>query len=110
VLALVSIEVVMMCPSIDSLARSQIRSDICFLRDNNISAAEICLELCAIYGQNKLSERTVRQWCRLSKEGGTIEKIFKMKSEVVGLSSTVSDDFIVSVDEKKGVLNTVTQF
>jgi hypothetical protein len=36
-----------------------------------MSAAEIHCELCAVYGQNVMSEGTVRQWCRMIKDGRT---------------------------------------
>jgi hypothetical protein len=40
------------------------------LHANNLSAAEIHHELCAaVYGQTVLSEGTVRQWCRMFKDG-----------------------------------------
>jgi hypothetical protein len=42
---------------------------------------EIHHELLAVYGQNIMSEGTVRQWCRMFKGG---EQIFMMKSKVVG--------------------------
>jgi transposase len=34
-----------------------------------MSAAEIHLELGTLYGQNETSEGTVRQWCRMFKDG-----------------------------------------
>jgi hypothetical protein len=46
-----------------------------------MSATEIHRELCAVYGQNIMSEGTVRQWCRMFKDG---RKMLTMKSEVVG--------------------------
>jgi hypothetical protein len=37
-----------------------------------MSAAEIHRELCvAVYGQNIMNEGTVRQWCRMFKDGRT---------------------------------------
>jgi transposase len=36
-----------------------------------MSAAEIHNELCAVYGQNVVSEGTVRQWCRMFKDERT---------------------------------------
>jgi hypothetical protein len=37
-----------------------------------MSAAEIHHKLCAVvYGQNVMSEGTVRQWCRMFKDGPT---------------------------------------
>jgi hypothetical protein len=42
----------------------EIRPVIRFLHAKNMSAAEIHCELCAVYGQNVMSEGTVKQWCR----------------------------------------------
>jgi hypothetical protein len=42
---------------------------ICFLHAKNMSAVEIHHELCAVYGQNVMTEGTVRQWCRMFKDG-----------------------------------------
>jgi hypothetical protein len=47
-----------------------------------MNTAEIHSELCPVYGQNLMSEGTVRQWCRMFKDGR--KKMFTMKSEVVG--------------------------
>jgi transposase len=60
-----------MCPAIDSPVSCEIRAVIRFLHVKNISSAEIHLELCAVYGQNLMSEGTVRQWCRMFKDGRT---------------------------------------
>jgi hypothetical protein len=49
----------MICPAIDNPASCEIRAVIRFLRANNISAAEIHCELCAVYGQNVISEGTL---------------------------------------------------
>jgi hypothetical protein len=46
-----------------------------------MSAAEIHRELCAVYGQNLVTEGTVRQWRLMFNVG---EQIFTMNSEVVG--------------------------
>jgi hypothetical protein len=60
----------MRCPAIDNPASGEIRSDIRFLHDKIMSAAEIHRELCpAVYGQNVMSEGTVRQWCRMFRGG-----------------------------------------
>jgi hypothetical protein len=69
----VSTEFVMMCLAIDNSASCEIRAVIRFLYAEDMSAAEIYRELCAVYGQNVMSEGTVRQWCRM----------FTMKGEVV---------------------------
>jgi hypothetical protein len=47
-----------------------------------MSAEEIHCELCTVvYGQDVMSEGTVRQWCRMFKDG---EWMFIMNSDVVG--------------------------
>jgi hypothetical protein len=65
VFVLVSAERVMMSPAIDKPARCKIR----FLHAKNMSAAEIHHELCDVYGQNLMSEGTVKQWYRMFKDG-----------------------------------------
>jgi transposase len=59
----------MMCPEIDSPASCEIRAVIRFLQAKDMSATEIHHELCTIYEQNVISEETVRQWCRMFKDG-----------------------------------------
>jgi hypothetical protein len=59
----------MMCPAIDNTVSCEIRAVIRFLHAKNTNAAEIHGELCAIYVQNIMSEGTVRQWCRMCKDG-----------------------------------------
>jgi hypothetical protein len=59
----------MMCPAIGNPASCEIRAVIHFLHARNTSAAEIHCELCAAYGQNVMSEETVRQWCRTFEDG-----------------------------------------
>jgi hypothetical protein len=61
----------MMYPAIDNTASCEIRAVISFLRAKNMSAAEIHRELRAAYGQNVMSEGTVRQGCRMFKDGQT---------------------------------------
>jgi transposase len=56
----------MMCP-----ASCEIRFVIDCLHAQYLSAAEIRHELCTVYGQNVMSEGTVRQWCRMFKDGRT---------------------------------------
>jgi hypothetical protein len=50
-----------MCPAIDNPASCEIRAVIRFLHSKNMSATEIYRELCAVCGQNVMSEGTVRQ-------------------------------------------------
>jgi hypothetical protein len=59
----------MMYPAIDNLASCEIQSIIHFLHAININAVEIHLELCTVYGKNAMTEGTVRQWCRMFKDG-----------------------------------------
>jgi hypothetical protein len=54
-----------MCPAIDNPASCKIRAVIRFLHVKTLSAVEIYRELCTVYGQNLMSEGTVRQWCRM---------------------------------------------
>jgi hypothetical protein len=71
VFVLVSAEWVMMCPVNDNPSSREICAVIRFLRAKSMSTAEIHCELWAVYGQNVMSERTVRQWCRMFKDGRT---------------------------------------
>jgi hypothetical protein len=88
----------MICPAIDNPASCEICVFIRFLRAKSMGAAEIHFELCAaVYGQNIISEGTVRQWYRMFKDG---RKMFTMQSEVVGRPSVVSDDLIKTGNQK----------
>jgi hypothetical protein len=69
VFVLVSTEWVTMCPAIDNSASCEIHAVICFLHAKNTDAVEIHHELCAVYGQNVMSEGTVRRCCRMFKDG-----------------------------------------
>jgi hypothetical protein len=60
-----------MCPAIDNPASYQICAVIRFPHSKIMSAAEIHGELCTVYGQNVMSEGTVRQRCRMFKDGRT---------------------------------------
>jgi hypothetical protein len=59
---------VMMHPATDNPTSCKICAVICFLDAKYRSAAEIHCELWAVYGQNVMSEGTVRQWCRMYKD------------------------------------------
>jgi hypothetical protein len=61
----------MKCHTIDNPVSYEIRTVISLLYAKNMSAVEIHHELCAIYGQSVMSEGTVRQWCRMFKDGQT---------------------------------------
>jgi hypothetical protein len=60
-----------MCPAIDNPASCEIHAVIHFLHSKNMSAVEIHHELCAICGQNVMSEGIVRPWCGMFKDGQT---------------------------------------
>jgi hypothetical protein len=79
-----------MCPTIDNPTNCEIRDIICFLRAKSMNAAEIHRELCAVYGQQVMSEGTLRQWCRMVKDGRTNVH----DEERSGRPSVVSDDFV----------------
>jgi hypothetical protein len=51
----------MTCSAIDNPASYEIRILIRFIHAKNMSTAEIHREVCAVYGQNVMSEGTVRQ-------------------------------------------------
>jgi hypothetical protein len=63
-----------------------------------MSVVEIRREICVVYGQwvMVMGEGTVRQWCRMFKDG----RMVTMKSEVVGRSSVMSDDLVQNVEQK----------
>jgi hypothetical protein len=60
-----------MCPAIYNPASCEIRPIICFIHTKIMSAGEIHCELCKVYGQNAMSEETVRKWCAMFKNGPT---------------------------------------
>jgi hypothetical protein len=53
----------------DNPTSCKICAVICFINAKNMSAVEIYCELCAVYSQNVLSEGTLKQWCRMIKDG-----------------------------------------
>jgi hypothetical protein len=60
-----------MCSVSDNPASCEIRSVICCLHTKIMSPVEIHHELCAVYGQNIMSEGSVRQTCRMFEDGLT---------------------------------------
>jgi hypothetical protein len=84
-----------MCPVIDNPASCEIHT-ICFLHAKNKSAVEIHHELYAVYSPSVISERTVRQWCRLFKH----KRRNVHDEEQSGQPYVVSDDCVQSVDQK----------
>jgi hypothetical protein len=62
----------MMCLATDNPAAAKFMLLITFFTLKKISGAKIHHELCmAVYSQNVISEGTVRQLCRMFKDGGT---------------------------------------
>jgi hypothetical protein len=56
--------------AIGNPASYEICTYIRFLHCKGMSAAEIPHEFCAaVYGQSVMSEETVKQWCRMFKDG-----------------------------------------
>jgi hypothetical protein len=91
----------MMRSAIDNPTSCEILAVIHFLHTKTMSALEIHHELCVpVYGQNVTCEETVRQWCRMFKDGRMDKRMFTMKSEVVGHMSHLLDDLVQSVDQK----------
>jgi DNA-binding winged helix-turn-helix (wHTH) protein len=59
----------MVCPAIDNSASCEIRAVIRILHAKNMSAVVIHRELCtAVYGQNVMSDGTLRQQCTIFNE------------------------------------------
>jgi transposase len=85
-----------MGPAIDNPASCEIRSVISFLYAKNVSAAEIHRELCAVYCRSVMTEGTVRQWCRMFRNG----RRDVHDEERSGRPFVVSDDLIQIVDQK----------
>jgi transposase len=65
-----------------------------FLHAKNTRAAKIHRELCAVYGQNVMSEGTVRQWCRMFRDGRT----HVHDEERSGRPSVVGDGWVQIAD------------
>jgi hypothetical protein len=49
----------------------EIHAAIHVLHAKNINAVEIHHQLCAVYSRNVMNEGTLRQWCRMFKDGRT---------------------------------------
>jgi transposase len=85
-----------MCHAIDNTASCEFRAVVRSLHFKNIIAEEIHRELCAVYGQNLMTEGTVRQWCRMFKDGRTNVH----DEERSGRPSVANDHLAQSVDQK----------
>jgi transposase len=85
-----------MCPATDNPTTCEIRAVIRFLHAKNMSAEEIHRELCEVYGQTIISEGSIKQRCRIFKDGRTNVH----DEERSGRPSVVSDDLVQSFDQK----------
>jgi hypothetical protein len=84
-----------MCPVNDNPASCEIRAVIRFLHTKSMSAVEVHCEVRPVYDQNVTSKGTVRQWCRMFKDGRTNVH----DEERSCRPSVVSDDIVLSVDK-----------
>jgi hypothetical protein len=86
----------MMCAAINYPTSCEVRTVIRFLHAKQMSAADIHRELCVVYGPNIMSEGSVRQWCRMFRNGRTNVH----DDEWNGQPSVVNDDLVQSVNKK----------
>jgi hypothetical protein len=82
-----------MYPMIDYSTSCEIRAIICFLHTKNMSTVETHYELCALCRQNVMSEGTIRQWCRMFKDG-----LRNINDEEQSRQPSVGNDLVQSVD------------
>jgi hypothetical protein len=85
-----------MCPAIDNQASCKIRAVIRFLHATIMGAVKIQGELCAVYGQNIMSDGIIRQWCRMFKDGRTNVHDEEQSSR----PSVVSDVLVQNLEQK----------
>jgi hypothetical protein len=78
-------------------ASCKICTVIHFIHAKNMSAVEIHCELSSVYNQNIISEGTIRQWCRMFKDGRTNVH----NEEWCGWPSVLSDDDLVQTADQK---------
>jgi transposase len=60
-----------MDPLIATPASCEVRGVIRFLQAEGHSAAEIHCRLCRVFGDNVMSDSSVRDWCRKFRDGST---------------------------------------
>jgi hypothetical protein len=60
-----------MSMKIENPTSCEIRSVIKSLNAKNVHLAEIYRQVCEVYGENAMSDGTVRRWCRMFSEGRT---------------------------------------
>jgi hypothetical protein len=82
----------MMYSMIDNPASCEIHNVIHLLHTRNTITEENHHAVCVVYGQNVMSEGTVRQWCRTFKNGRT--NVHDQQQS--GRSSVLSEDLVQS--------------
>jgi transposase len=85
-----------MCAAVSNPASCEVCAVIGYLHAKQMSAADIHCELCVVYGPNIMSGRSVRQWCRMFRYGGTNVH----NDERSGRPSVVNDNLVQSVNKK----------
>ena len=76
-------------------ASCEVRAVIHFLHAEGQSAAEIDRRLCRVYGDNVMSDSSVREWCRKFRDGRT--DVHDEGGQ--GRHSTVTDELVQKVDQ-----------
>lgn len=84
-----------MAARIESPADCEVRSVIRFLSAKGLKAIDIHREICAVYGQNIMSDGMVRKWIRAFKDGRTNVH----DEERSGRPSVISEDLVQKVDQ-----------
>ncbi|XP_017778305.1 PREDICTED: uncharacterized protein LOC108563968 isoform X2 [Nicrophorus vespilloides] len=85
-----------MSKRIENPTSFEIRSVIKFLNAKNVRPAEICRQVCEVYGENVMSDGMVRRWCRMFSKGrSNVEN-----DERSGRPSLVTDDLLEQVKSR----------
>lgn len=85
-----------MPPPIENPADCEVRSVIRFLCAKRVKSIDIHREICAVYGENIMSEGMVRKWVRSFKDGRSNVH----DEERSGRPSVITDDLVGKVDQK----------
>ena len=85
-----------MFKTIEGAADCEIRSVIRFLNARNVLPSEIHHQICQVYGDNAMSDGTVRKWVRMFNEGR--ENVHD--EDRSGRPSLVNDNLVRKVNER----------
>jgi len=85
-----------MFKTIEGAADCEIRSVIRFLKARNVLPSEIHRQICQVYGDNAMSDGTVRKWVRMFNE--VRENVHDEARS--GRPSLVNDDLVCEVNER----------